>query len=164
MVSDTANIINKRLYKQVEILQQPFDAFEKIKAYQAELASEKCGALSLFVGTMRDFKLDKKVHSIMLEHYPNMTQKYIVEQIAKMYQQYQINNIRIAHRIGIVYPKDTIVVVAVWAAHRRDAMTANHYLVEQLKSKAPFWKKEKFSDQSTHWVTANTPGATISSD
>ena len=98
-----------------------------------------------------------------LEHYPQMTQKYIAEQLDKVYRQYQINDIRIVHRIGEVYPRDTIVVVAVWATHRRDAISANHYLVEQLKSKAPFWKKEKFKDQSTHWVTTNTAGANVMS-
>ena len=90
-----------------------------------------------------------------------MTQKYIVAQMVKMYNRYQINNIRIVHRIGTIYPGDPIVVVAVWAAHRRDAIAANHYLVEQLKSKAPFWKKEILVDQSTHWVETNTPSAEI---
>ncbi|MBC6414619.1 MAG: molybdenum cofactor biosynthesis protein MoaE [Chromatiales bacterium] len=161
MVCDTANDINKQLHKQVEILEQPFDAFDKIRAYQADLAIEKTGALSLFVGTMRDFNQDKKVQSMLLEHYPQMTQKYIVAQMVKMYNRYSINNIRIVHRIGTIYPGDTIVVVAVWAAHRRDAIAANHYLVEQLKSKAPFWKKEILADQSTHWVETNTPSAEI---
>ena len=159
----TTNDINKLLYKQVEILDQPYDAFDKIQVYHTNLSREKSGALSLFVGTMRDFNQDKKVQSLWLEHYPQMTQKYIVEQLAKMYRRYHINDIRIVHRVGKVYPRDTIVVVAVWAAHRSDAMAANHYLVEQLKSKAPFWKQEKFVDQSTQWVSTNTPGAKISS-
>ena len=163
MTDNTPNDINKHRHKQVEILDKAFDAFEKIKTYQAELSVEKSGALSLFVGTMRDFNEDKKVQSMWLEHYPQMTQKYIAEQLDKVYRQYQINDIRIVHRIGEVYPRDTIVVVAVWAAHRRDAIAANHHLVEQLKSKAPFWKKEKFKDQSTHWVNRNTAGANIMS-
>ena len=161
MTDNTPNDINKHRHKQVEILDKAFDAFEKIKAYQAELQTEKSGALSLFIGTMRDYNEDRKVQSMWLEHYPQMTQKYIAEQLDKVYRQYQINDIRIVHRIGEVYPQDTIVVVAVWAAHRRDAIAANHYLVEQLKSKAPFWKKEKFKDQSTHWVSRNTAGANI---
>ncbi len=163
MASNTSNDINKQFYKQVEILEQPFDAFEKIKAYQKQMPAEKSGALSLFVGTMRDFNHDREVQSMWLEHYPEMTHKYITAQLDEVHSRYQINDIHIMHRIGVVYPADTIVVVAVWAAHRKDAITANHYLVEQLKSKAPFWKKEKFKDQSTHWVAMNTPGANIPS-
>ena len=161
MRDSTTNDINKQLYKQIEILDKAFDAFEKVKDYSARLSIEKSGALSLFVGTMRDFNKNEAVQSMWLEHYPQMTQKYIAAQLDKVYGQYEINDIRIIHRIGEVYPGDTIVVVAVWAAHRGDAIAANHYLVEQLKSKAPFWKKEKRKDQSTHWVRTNTPGVRI---
>ena len=163
MTGSTTNDINKQFYKQVEILEQAFDAFEKVKTYNAQLPIEKSGALSLFVGTMRDFNQNEEVQSMWLEHYPQMTQKYIAAQLDKVYRQYQINDIRIVHRIGEVYPGDAIVVVAVWAAHRSDALAANHYLVEQLKSKAPFWKKEKRKDQSTRWVNTNTSGASIQS-
>ena len=88
-----------------------------------------------------------------------MTQRYIAAQIDKVCQQHAINAIYIAHRVGEVYPGDTIVVVAVWAAHRSDAMAANHYLVEQLKSRAPFWKKEQLADHRAQWLSSNTPGA-----
>ena len=163
MAGNTSNDINKQFYKQVEISEQAFDAFEKMRAYQQRLPIEKSGALSLFIGTMRDFNRNKQVQSMWLEHYPEMTQKYIAVQLNRVYSQYQINDIRIVHRIGLVYPGDTIVAVAVWAAHRSDAIAANHYLVEQLKSKAPFWKKEKLEDKSAHWVTTNTSGAKIPS-
>lgn len=161
MVADVPNDINKHLHKQVEITDQSFDAFEKIKAYQAQLQTEQSGALSLFVGTMRDFNRNRQTRSMRLEHYPKMTQKYIAAQLDKVYRQYQVNDIYIVHRVGEVYPGDTIVLVAVWATHRRDAMAANHYLVEQLKSKTPFWKKERLNNQRSHWVTTNTAGAEI---
>ena len=163
MTVNTSNDINKQFYKQVEILEQPFDAFEKVKAHQRQMSAENSGALSLFVGTMRDFNRNKEVQSMWLEHYPEMTHRYITAQLDEVHSHYQINDIYIVHRIGMVYPADTIVAVAVWAAHRKDAIAANHYLVEQLKSKAPFWKKEQFKDQSAHWVAVNTPGANIPS-
>ena len=163
MTANTSNDINKQFYKQVEISEQAFDALEKIAAYQSRMSAGKSGALSLFVGTMRDFNHNAEVQSMWLEHYPEMTHKYIATQLGEVHSRYQISDVRIVHRVGMVYPGDTIVVVAVWAAHRSDAIAANHYLVEQLKSKAPFWKKEKFKDQSAHWVAINTPGANIPS-
>lgn len=149
------------MHWQIEILEQPFDALEQIRKCQAVLPMQHAGALSAFVGSMRDFNQQQKVKSMWLEHYPEMTQSYIESEAAKVCELYQLNYVYIAHRVGVIYPNDAIVVVAVWAGHRRDAMEANHYLVEQLKSKAPFWKKETFVDNKTHWVLKNTSGASL---
>jgi len=151
--------VTQPVARQIELLEQAFDGLAKVQSYQASLPAEQSGAMSLFVGTMRDFNQGQQVRSLWLEHYPPMTQRYIAAQIDKVCQQHAINAIYIAHRVGEVYPGDTIVVVAVWAAHRSDAMAANHYLVEQLKSRAPFWKKEQLADHRAQWLSSNTPGA-----
>ena len=151
--------MEKHTNQQIEILDQPLDVWQKLKDCQAALPMATCGALSLFVGSMRDFNRQVKVKNMWLEHYPEMTHSYIANEVAKMCVRFQLDYVYIAHRVGIVRPGDTIVAVAVWAAHRRDAMAANHHLVEQLKAKAPFWKKETLANNEEHWVTANTPGA-----
>jgi molybdopterin synthase catalytic subunit len=141
----------------VEIRPQDFDPYQEVSAYQHEIlrADGKYGATAVFVGTMRDFNEGDEVRAMTLEHYPGMTEQYL-EKISKEAQQrWDLIDCLIIHRVGDVSPNHPIVVVAVWSAHRAAAYEANRYLMEELKSRAPFWKKETLN-QGSRWVEKNT--------
>lgn len=136
-----------------------FDPWALLKAYQQEnLAAGKYGATAVFVGTMRDFNEGDQVRAMTLEHYPGMTEKYLQKIAGEAAQQWEILDSLIVHRVGDIKPDETIVLVAVWSAHRAHAYAANRYLMEQLKTNAPFWKKETLRDNTERWVEKNTDG------
>lgn len=139
----------------VEIREQPFDPWAELAAQQADLGG--FGATCVFVGTMRDVNESSKVDRMMLEHYPGMTEKHLKEICEQARGRWRIIDALVVHRIGDLQPGDPIVLVAVWAGHRRDAYEANRFIMEDLKSSAPFWKKEYFGD-GERWVEKNTPG------
>ena len=143
----------------VEILEKPFDPLEWVKAYQIEQSSlaTNFGATSLFVGTMRDFNEGDNVQSMFLEHYPDMTEKSLMQIVQTAKDKWDILDIAIAHRVGHINPGDSIVCVAVWTTHRKEAYEANRMVMEELKSTAPFWKKEQLLD-GDRWVEKNTQG------
>ena len=95
-----------------------------------------------------------------LEYYPSMTEKQIEKIILAAQQQWQLIDCLVIHRVGTVLPNEPIVVVAVWSSHRGDAYDANRFIMETLKSKAPFWKKELLDDNQARWVIKNTNGYT----
>ena len=136
-----------------------FDPWQEIQAYQnAQPAlAGKFGATAIFVGTMRDFNEGDSVSAMTLEHYPAMTQKHLEDVAAEAMAKWDILDTLIIHRYGDIQPNDPIVLLAVWSAHRADAFPACRYLIEELKSRAPFWKKETVADKS-RWVEKNTPG------
>jgi molybdopterin synthase catalytic subunit len=139
----------------VEIREQAFDPWAELAAYQATLPS--FGATAVFVGTMRDINEAAKVDRMMLEHYPGMTEKHLVDICRQAADQWEIIDALLLHRVGEVFPGDPIVLVVVWSAHRKAAYEANRFIMEDLKSKAPFWKKESRAD-GDRWVEKNTPG------
>ena len=142
----------------IEIRTDAFDPWFEVQSYQDELEIQgKYGATALFVGTMRDFNEGDAVRAMTLEHYPGMTEKYLEQISAQAAERWDILDSLILHRVGPLYPNDPIVLVAVWSAHRGAAFDAARYLMEELKSKAPFWKKESLED-GARWVEANTPG------
>ena len=141
----------------VEIRPQDFDPYQEVSAYQREIlqAEGKYGATAVFVGTMRDFNAGDEVRAMTLEHYPGMTEQYLEKISKEAKQRWDLIDCLIIHRVGDVSPNDPIVVVAVWSAHRAAAYEANRYLMEELKSRAPFWKKETLN-QGSRWVEKNT--------
>lgn len=140
--------------KHVHILDGQFDPWHEAQKYQQKRLAKGCyGALSLFIGTMRDFNRSDAVCSMNIEHYEAMTEKYIADAVASLMAGWELEDVLVIHRVGRVCPGDPIVMVAVWAAHRHDAYAANRTLVEKLKSEAPFWKKESLPD-SERWVSA----------
>lgn len=146
----------------VEIFDKSYDPWQEAQRYQNKCLEEgKFGAMTLFVGTMRDLNEGDAVTSMTLEHYPTMTQKHL-EQIAKdAVGKFDILDVMIMHRVGQVFPSDPIVCVAVWSVHRAAAYDANRFVMEDLKAKAPFWKKEILNgkqDANERWVEKNTPG------
>ncbi len=144
----------------IKICPEEFDPFHEIKIFQNTNLDQagKHGATSIFVGTMRDLNDGKDVEAMTLEHYSGMTEKQLEIFVSEAQQQWQILDTLILHRIGEILPDQTIVLVAVWASHRGDAFDACRYIIEALKSKAPFWKKEKLSTKEERWVTKNTDG------
>ena len=140
-------------------VQWSFDPYQEVSHYQRETlqAAGKYGATAVFVGSMRDFNEGDDVRAMTLEHYPGMTEQYLEKISLEARQRWDLIDSLIIHRVGEVYPSDAIVVVAVWSAHRGAAFEASRYLMEELKSRAPFWKKETLTEGS-RWVKKNTAG------
>ena len=143
----------------VTILDSAFDPWQHLAEHQnaSTLVAGRFGATAVFIGTMRDFNQDESVQGMLLEHYPGMTESYLEEISSEAVRRWELLDSLIVHRVGELRPGDPIVLVAVWSAHRKAAFEASRYLMEALKSKAPFWKKEQLSD-SARWVERNTPG------
>ena len=111
----------------------------------------------MFIGTMRDANDGEAVRGLTLEHYPGMTERYLQRSVESAFQQWPLLDALVIHRVGALQPNDPMVLVAVWAAHRAAAFAACRFLMEELKSKAPFWKREDTA-AGPHWVEHNTPG------
>ena len=142
----------------VEVRDSEFNPWEELQRHQqaTSLPSGKHGAIASFVGTMRDFNEGDSVQAMVLEHYSGMTEKHLSEISAEAKKRWDILDTLILHRVGELQPGDPIVLVAVWSAHREAAFEACRYLIEELKSRAPFWKKESLQEHS-RWVQHNTP-------
>lgn len=143
-----------------ELRETPFDAWQELHNYQVSFTASKgqYGASSVFVGTMRDMNDSQSVESMFLEHYPEMTSRYLDNIANEALEKWNILDAYIVHRVGRIKPDDSIVLIAVWSAHRKEAFEACRYIIEELKHRAPFWKKETLSDKSERWVTQNTAG------
>lgn len=114
--------------------------------------SGKCGATGVFVGTLRDFNDGQVVKGLTLEHYPGMTEKHLEKVCEDAGTRWQLLDTLVIHRHGPIHTGDPIVLVATWAAHRRDALEACRYIIDELKTRAPFWKKETLADNGMRWV------------
>ncbi len=142
----------------VEILETDFEPFAEVSRYQCAMqVAGKFGAAAVFVGSMRDFTEADTVTQMWLEHYPGMTEKYLEKISDEAIARWDLLDSLILHRVGHICPDDAIVLVAVWSAHRAAAFEASRWLMEELKSRAPFWKKETLS-KGERWVAKNTPG------
>ena len=106
---------------------------------------------------MRDFNEGEDVQSMFLEHYPGMTETQLAQLGEEAMTQHGLADVLILHRVGEINPGDPIVLVAAWSAHRKAAFDACREMMEMLKSRATFWKKEQLSEGS-RWVARNTPG------
>ena len=128
--------------------------FELGQEYAKLLANDKgIGAVVAFVGTVRDLNLADDVVALELEHYPGMTEKSLGKILDEATQRWSLQAARIIHRIGKMYPGDQIVMVLTASAHRGDAYEANHFIMDYLKTEAPFWKKE-FTPDGPRWIEA----------
>lgn len=144
----------------IRLIDGPFDPWAELQRYQAErLAGEAgVGATAVFVGSMRDRNEGDAVIAMTLEHYPGMTEKHLAAILDEARGRYALIDALIVHRVGRILPTDPIVLTAAWSAHRKDAFEACRFLMEALKSRAPFWKKETLADGGERWVEKNTPG------
>lgn len=142
---------------QVTLLSTQFNAWESLQVYENTLAAQQgqWGAVATFIGTMRNHNEGDSVTAMFLEHYPGMTEKYLHQISETALQRWAILDTLIIHRVGTIQPGETIVLTAVWSAHRAPAFEACRYLIEELKHKAPFWKQETLVEGS-RWVEKNT--------
>jgi molybdopterin synthase catalytic subunit len=143
----------------IEICETPFKPLETLAHYQEKRVelNGKQGATAIFIGTMRDFNEGNRIQHMLVEHYPDMTARHLQDIVAEARNQWDFLDVLLVHRVGTLYPNDPIVLVAVWSAHRAAAFEACRFIVEALKSRAPFWKKESLADGSQRWVDKNTP-------
>jgi molybdopterin synthase catalytic subunit len=142
-----------------EIIDKALDPWAYLTEYQAAAHPQpgEYGATAVFVGTMRDFNEGDEVRGMFLEHYPGMTETYLEKIAVEAGERWPLTDCLVVHRFGNLAPGDPIVLVAAWSAHRNAAFEASRWLMEELKSKAPFWKKEQLADGS-RWVAGNTRG------
>jgi molybdopterin synthase catalytic subunit len=128
--------------------------FDLGREYTALLADDRSiGAVVAFVGTVRDLNLADDVVALELEHYPGMTEKSLHTILEAATQRWSLQGARIVHRFGKMYPGDQIVLVLTASAHRGDAYEANNFIMDYLKTEAPFWKKE-WTPEGPRWIEA----------
>jgi len=144
----------------VRIREVAFDPHAEEREHAATLAPGAFGATASFVGTMRDVSEGDDVVGMALEHYPGMTERELGAIVTEARERWTLIDALIVHRVGAILPGEPIVLTAVWSAHRAAAFEACRFLMEALKSRAPFWKQETLRDGSTRWVERNTPGST----
>ncbi|ABC31904.1 Molybdopterin converting factor, large subunit [Hahella chejuensis KCTC 2396] len=111
------------------------------------------GAVCSFVGLVRDFSDKPDVKGLYLEHYPAMTEKSLTKIAKEAFQRWDLNGVRVIHRVGELWAGDQIVLVVTASAHRGDAFAACEFIMDYLKVQAPFWKKE-LTAEGEHWVEA----------
>jgi molybdopterin synthase catalytic subunit len=133
-----------------------FDLSQEIMALRAQ--DLRVGAVCSFVGTVRDTQAltgasQDQIQAMELEHYPGMTEKSIEAMIDEAHKRFDFYAARVVHRIGRLLPADQIVLVAVTSAHRGESFKACEFLMDYLKTQAPFWKKEE-GPQGAQWVDA----------
>jgi molybdopterin synthase catalytic subunit len=135
----------------VRVQTEDFDAgaeFARLRAGDLSI-----GAIAVFIGTVRDINDDATISGLTLEHYPGMTESALEEIAAEARQRFDINDALIIHRVGALAPGDQIVLVAITSAHRGMAFDACEFVMDFLKTKAPFWKKER-TLSGERWVEA----------
>lgn len=135
----------------VRIQTQDFDLSSEIKQLRA--GDPRVGAVAAFVGTVRDRNDGADVAAMTLEHYPGMTEKSLEEIIQKAKARWDIYDVLIIHRVGPLQIEDQIVLTAVTSAHRGEAFAACEFVMDYLKTLAPFWKKEE-TPEGARWVDA----------
>ncbi len=135
----------------VRIQTQDFDAGAEIAALRR--GDPKIGAVASFIGVCRDANDGEAVKKMTLEHYPGMTEKAIEKIISEARRRWDVMDALVIHRIGELKPTDQIVLVVVTGAHRGEAFAACEFIMDYLKTRAPFWKKEE-TPQGARWVEA----------
>jgi molybdopterin synthase catalytic subunit len=137
----------------VKVQQQDFDLGQEVAALRA--GQLEVGAVACFIGTVRDLNGGAGVHTLTLEHYPGMTEKALHEICAQAAARWSLIATLVIHRFGALKPLDQIVLVAVTAAHRGEAFAACEFIMDFLKTQAPFWKKEE-TPEGARWVEARS--------
>ena len=135
----------------VRVQTEDFDiGAEMLKLRQG---NPKIGALASFIGLVRDINDNTEVAGMTLEHYPGMTEKALQAIVDEAKRRWDLADVLVIHRVGTLRPTDQIVLVAASSAHRQDAFAACEFMMDYLKTQAPFWKKEQ-TPTGTRWVEA----------
>ena len=129
--------------------------FAMAQEYQWLAGCDEDGAVVTFTGKVRNHNLGDDVAALTLEHYPGMTEKALQEITDEARQRWPLQRVSVIHRIGELFPGDEIVFVGVTSAHRSSAFAAAEFIMDYLKTRAPFWKRET-TDQGDRWVDARS--------
>ncbi|OFJ47118.1 molybdenum cofactor biosynthesis protein MoaE [Janthinobacterium lividum] len=141
----------------VRVQQADFDLGQEIAQLRA--GNPKVGAVVGFVGTVRDMNDGLEVAAMELEHYPGMTEKAILAIVEQARARWPVSAALVIHRVGPLLPQEQIVLVAVSSSHRGEAFAACEFIIDYLKTEAPFWKKED-TPEGARWVDARDSDAT----
>ncbi len=137
----------------VRVQTEDFDVSQEMLVLRQK--NPKVGAVASFVGVVRDLNDGDEVSTLTLEHYPGMTERSLEEIVSEAKSRWNIYDALIIHRVGTLLPLDQIVLVLVTSAHRGESFKACEFLMDYLKTRAPFWKKEQTSS-GERWVDART--------
>lgn len=135
----------------VRVQREDFDAGAELAKLRG--SDRRVGAVASFIGTVRDVNDDATVQQLTLEHYPGMTEKALEDIVSQTKQRFDVFEVSVIHRVGELAPADQIVFVAVTSAHRGEAFDACRFVIDYLKTRAPFWKKER-TPEGARWVEA----------
>jgi len=133
----------------IRIQTEPFDVGHEIS--QLSNADTRVGAVATFMGLVRDLGGSEPLLSLTLEHYPGMTEKALATLESEARARWGVLDVLIIHRVGCLQPQNPIVLVVVTGSHRGETFSACEYLMDALKTRAPFWKKETMTS-GEHWV------------
>jgi molybdopterin synthase catalytic subunit len=137
----------------IRVQSEDFDLGRELAALVQD--NHKIGGLAVFVGLVRDLAGDRAIGAMTLEHYPGMTEKLMAEIEAEAQRRWPLEASLVIHRTGRLEPGDQIVLVATASAHRQAAFDACQFLIDWLKTKAPFWKLEE-TGEGAEWVDARS--------
>jgi len=138
----------------IRVQKAAFDPWREVAAYgeaHSDRLAGRSGATAVFVGNMRDINAGASVSAMTLEHYPGMTERHLEKIAGEASTRWSILDSLIIHRYGPLVPNEPIVLVAVWSEHRDAAFAACRYLIDELKTRAPFWKQET-TTAGARWV------------
>ncbi len=136
----------------ISVQEEDFDVSQELR----EICGGRTdiGATVSFVGLVRDMNLNDSVSGMTLQHYPGMTEKALQKIVSEASQRWEVQDATVIHRVGELSPSDQIVLVCIASSHRHDAFEACSFIMDYLKTRAPFWKKETLKDGSSRWVDA----------
>ena len=135
----------------VRVQTEDFDVAKELAQLRA--GNRGVGAVAAFIGVVRDLNDSTEVRTLTLEHYPGMTEKALAAIVAEATQRWNVCDALVIHRVGRLEPTDQIVFVAVTSAHRGEAFAACEFIMDYLKTRAPFWKKED-TPAGERWIEA----------
>jgi molybdopterin synthase catalytic subunit len=135
----------------VRVQTEDFDSGREIARIKA--GNPKIGAIASFIGLVRDVNEGERIQKMTLEHYSGMTEKALDAIVKEAHARWDLIDVMVVHRVGTLGPTDQIVLVVVASAHRGDAFAACEFLMDYLKTRAPFWKKEE-TPAGSRWVEA----------
>lgn len=138
----------------IRVQSEAFDPWRELDIFQRSQGPDwagRFGATAVFVGSLRDFNQGSAVAGMTLEHYPGMTEGYLKKIGSEAQARWELLDFLIIHRTGQLLPGDPIVLVATWSAGRASAFAACRYLIDELKTRAPFWKQEA-TPGGARWV------------
>lgn len=141
----------------IRVQENDFDVSAEIAALRK--GDPRVGAVVTFLGAVRDLNDGSQVKEMTLEHYPGMTEKALEDIVAQARSRWDIYQALVIHRVGPLFPEDQIVLVAVTSAHRGEAFSACEFIMDYLKTAAPFWKKEE-TPEGGRWVDARVTDET----